>query len=149
MHQGSTIDIGAVYGVGFVTRAELEEDFNAIRFMFDSVEEHELHTLFGEAVVAGRQAVSTAHDATKRLSPVTVLDMADIELTTGIPDLDPALKDRIVFYDDARVGHFKIAEQRGGGGGKASGAAGSLKERLLQATDLDQVREIVIGTSLR
>ncbi|KAI8305621.1 beta-ketoacyl synthase domain-containing protein [Colletotrichum sp. SAR11_240] len=36
----STVDIGAVYGVGFVTRAELEEDFNAIRFMFDSVEEY-------------------------------------------------------------------------------------------------------------
>lgn len=30
----------------------MEEDFDAIRFMFDSVEEHELHTLFAEAVVS-------------------------------------------------------------------------------------------------
>lgn len=134
-----------MYGVGFVTRAELEEDFNAIRFMFDSVEEHELHTLFAEAVVAGRRA----REHTKRLLPATVVDMADIELTTGIPELDPALKDRIVFYNDARVGNFKIAEQRGGSGDKASGAVGTLKERLSQATDLDRVRQIIIGKFLR
>lgn len=44
MFQGSTIDICAVYGVSFVMRAELEENFNAVPFMFDLVEEHELHS---------------------------------------------------------------------------------------------------------
>ncbi|KAI8165606.1 Beta-ketoacyl synthase domain-containing protein [Colletotrichum sp. SAR 10_70] len=64
--KGSTVDIGAVYGVGFVTRAELEEDFNAIRFMFDSVEEDELHTLFAEAVASGKQALARFQDEEKR-----------------------------------------------------------------------------------
>ncbi|KAI8177599.1 beta-ketoacyl synthase domain-containing protein [Colletotrichum sp. SAR 10_75] len=64
--QGSTVDIGAVYGVGFVTRAELEEDFNAIRFMFDSVEEDELHTLFAEAVVSVKQALARFQNEEKR-----------------------------------------------------------------------------------
>lgn len=130
-----------MYGVGFVTRAELEEDFNAIRFMFDSVEEHELHTLFAEAVVSGRQAISPQQQKQRK----TVLDMSDVELTTGIPDLDPALKDRITFFDDARVGNFKIPEQRRNAGDNASGSKGSVKEQLLQATTLDEVREIVIG----
>ncbi|GAB1210906.1 hypothetical protein ATERTT37_000016 [Aspergillus terreus] len=138
----STIDIGAVYGVGFVTRAELEEDFNAIRFMFDSVEEHELHTLFAEAVVAGRRAV---HQQEQQRKFATVLDMADLELTTGIPPLDPALKDRITFFDDPRIGNLKIPEYRGAKAGEgAAGSKGSVKEQLLQATNLDQVRQIVI-----
>ncbi|GAB1197712.1 hypothetical protein APSETT444_007015 [Aspergillus pseudonomiae] len=134
----STIDIGAVYGVGFVTRAELEEDFNAIRFMFDSVEEHELHSLFAEAVVSGRRAMQH-HQQCK-----TVLDMAEIELTTGIPPLDPTLKDRITFFDDTRVGNFKIPERRGKADDNTRGSKGSVKEQLLQATSLDQVRQIVI-----
>lgn len=129
-----------MYGVGFVTRAELEEDFNAIRFMFDSVEEHELHTLFAEAVVSGRQALRRQQTPRK-----TVLDMADVELTTGIPELDPALKDRITFFDDARVGNFKIPEQRQNAGDNAAGSKGSVKDQLLQATSVDEVQQIVIG----
>ncbi|WQF82203.1 Putative Acyl transferase domain superfamily, Condensation domain, ancestral KRAB domain, thiolase [Colletotrichum destructivum] len=138
---GSTIDIGAVYGVGFVTRAELEEDFNAIRFMFDSVEEHELHTLFAEAVVSGKQALARFQNEEKRER--TVIEMADVELTTGIPALDPALKDRITFFNDARVGNFKIPEQRKDAA-EGAGAKGSVKEQLQQATTLGQVRQIVI-----
>jgi hypothetical protein len=141
--QGSTIDIGAVYGVGFVTRAELEEDFNAIRFMFDSVEEHELHTLFAEAVVSGRQVLTKYQSGEQHEK--TVIEMADVELTTGIPALDPALKDRITFFNDARVGNFKIPEQRRDTGETGAGAKGSVKEQLQQATTLDQVRQIVIG----
>ena len=81
--QGSTIDIGAVYGVGFVTRAELEEDFNAIRFMFDSVEEHELHTLFAEAVVSGRQVLTKYQNGEQHEK--TVIEMADVELSDRLP----------------------------------------------------------------
>ncbi len=138
MSQGATIDIGAVYGVGFVTRAEMEEQFDAIRFMFDSVEEHELHTLFAEAVMADQLA-------RKQPQRRTVIDMAGIELTTGIPDLDPALKDRIIYYNDARFGNLKIPGQRGGMGGGGSGAKGSISGQLKQATSLDEVRQIVIG----
>lgn len=71
---GSTIGIRAVYGVVSVTGAELEGDFNAIRFMFDSVEEHELYTLFAEVVVSGRQALGQKQWK-------TVLDISDVELT--------------------------------------------------------------------
>lgn len=112
--------------------------------MFDSVEEHELHTLFAEAVVSGRSAIQGRGQEDPILRK-TVIDMSDIELTTGIPDLDPALKDRIVFFDDARVGNLKIPEQRSSSGATSSGSVGSLKEQLMLATSLDVVRQIVVG----
>ncbi|KAH0290088.1 KR-domain-containing protein [Aureobasidium namibiae CBS 147.97] len=34
---GSTIDIGAVYGVGFIARAGHEEEYDVVRFMFDEL----------------------------------------------------------------------------------------------------------------
>jgi hypothetical protein len=111
--------------------------------MFDPVEEHELHTLFAEAVVSGRQVLTKYQNGEQREK--TVIEMADVELTTGIPALDPALKDRITFFNDARVGNFKIPEQRRDTGGNGAGAKGSVKEQLQQATTLDQVRQIVIG----
>jgi hypothetical protein len=112
----------------------MEENFNAVRFMFQPVEEHELHTLFAEAVVSGR-----------RTTGKTFMEMSDIEITTGIPELDPVNKDRIVFYDDARVGNFKIPEQRGKVKGTSGSKASIVKEQLLQATTLGEVRQIVIG----
>ncbi len=111
--------------------------------MFDSVEEHELHTLFAEAAVSGRQALTRFFEEEKREK--TVIDMADVELITGIPALDPALKDRITFFRDPRVGSFKIPEQRRGTVESGAGAKGSVKEQLQQATTLGQVRQIVIG----
>lgn len=78
--------------------------------MFDSVEEHELHTLCAEAVVSSRQTLMRFQNGEKHEK--TVIEMADVELTTGIPALDPAFKDRITFFNDARVGNFKIPEQR-------------------------------------
>jgi hypothetical protein len=111
--------------------------------MFDSVEEHELHTLFAEAVVSGRQVLTKYQNGEQHEK--TVIEMADVELTTGIPALDPALKDRITFFNDARVGNFKIPEQRRNTGENGAGAKGSVKEQLQQATTLDQVRQIVIG----
>jgi hypothetical protein len=111
--------------------------------MFDSVEEHELHTLFAEAVVSGRQMLTRSQNLGRHAE--TVIEMADIELTTGIPALDPAFKDRITFFNDVRVGNFKIPEQRGGTAENGPGTKGSVREQLQQATTLSQVRQIIIG----
>ncbi|KAG6012888.1 putative PKS/NRPS-like protein biosynthetic cluster [Claviceps pusilla] len=126
---GSTIDIGAVYGVGYVTRAGREEEFDAVRFLFDTVSEDELHALFAEAVVAGLPSRSTETDE-------------DVEVITGMPFIDPTYRDRIPFFDDPRLGFYKLQDHKATTGDSAT-SKGSVKERLLQATTLDQVSSVV------
>jgi hypothetical protein len=128
--QGSTIDMGAIWGVGYIVRQERDEEYDMISYKFDKVSEHELHALFAEAVVSGRPGSSD-----------------DVEIMTGMRFLDPSNRELIPHFDDPRLGYFILAEQRG----KASGAANSLesvKERLLKAATLDEVRQIVTGMAV-
>ncbi|GKT48775.1 lovastatin nonaketide synthase mokA [Colletotrichum spaethianum] len=125
---GSTIDIGAVYGVGYVTRAGREEEFDAVRFLFDTVSEDELHALFAEAVVAGLP------DAPKD---------QDIEVITGVPFIDPVYRERIPFFDDPRFGYYMLQDHKNKTE-DAAASGSSIKERLMMAESTDEVREIVI-----
>lgn len=129
---GSTIDIGAVFGVGFIARAGREHEYDVVKFMFDEVNEWELHALFAEAVVAGRNR-----------------EIKDVEVITGMPYMDPADHDRIPYFDDPRFAYFKLSDRRVKGE-DAAGATGSVKDRLLNAETVDQVRAIIIdGLSSR
>ncbi|KAI5274298.1 hypothetical protein E4T47_02663 [Aureobasidium subglaciale] len=129
---GSTIDIGAVYGVGFIARAGREEEYDVVRFMFDEVNEWELHALFAEAVVAGR-----------------IPSAEPVELVTGMPFIDPVDRDQIPYFDDPRLAYYKLATRRGKGF-EAAGAAGSVQERLLSADSMDDVRAIILeGLSVK
>ncbi|KAI0417175.1 polyketide synthase [Xylaria grammica] len=132
---GSTIDIGAVYGVGYVTRAGREEEFDAVRFLFDTVSEDELHALFAEAVIAGQPG-----------TPLT----QDVEVITGVPFINPVYRERIPFFDDPRFGYYLLKSEESQG--EVSGAAsnGTIKEQLAKAESMDKVREIVAnGLSLK
>ncbi|KAF1848288.1 putative polyketide synthase [Cucurbitaria berberidis CBS 394.84] len=122
---GSTIDIGAVYGVGFVARAGREEEYDVVRFMFDAVNEWELQALFAEAVVSDR---ANGPDA--------------VEIITGMPVFDPAHKDQIPYYDDPRLAYFKLPDGKGRGG-DATSSVGSVKDQLLKAVTIEEVRQII------
>lgn len=129
---GSTIDIGAVFGVGFIARAGREHEYDVVKFIFDEVNEWELHTLFAEAVVAGRNKA-----------------VQDVEVITGMPYMDPINRDRIPYFDDPRFAYFKLSDRKAKGD-DAGGAMGSVKDRLLKADTLDLVRDIIIdGISAR
>ncbi|KAL7910362.1 putative polyketide synthase [Trichoderma velutinum] len=122
----STIDIGAVYGVGFVTRAGREEEYDVVKFMFDGLSEQELQALFAEGVVAGRSKSTTS-----------------VEVVTGMPSIDPVNRDRIPYYNDPRLSYFKLPTGHGGSDSNDATAQGSVKDRLLAARDIDEVREII------
>ncbi|ETS80412.1 hypothetical protein PFICI_07941 [Pestalotiopsis fici W106-1] len=122
---GSTIDIGAVFGVGFIARAGREHEYDVVKFIFDEVNEWELHTLFAEAVVTGRNKQVT-----------------DIEVITGMPYMDPANHDRIPYFDDPRFAYFKLSDRRAKGS-NAADAVGSVKDQLLKADSISQVRSII------
>lgn len=123
---GSTIDIGAVYGVGFISRAGREEEYDVVKFMFDAVSEQELQTLFAEAVVADR-----------------VRDGSSIELVTGMPFIDPANRDRIPYFDDPRLAYFRLPSG-GGAGDAAATSLGSVKDRLQTAITREEVAQVII-----
>lgn len=128
----STIDIGAVIGVGFIARAGRERESHALRFLADEVKEWELHALFAEAVVAGRNR-----------------EINDVELITGMVNLDQKDRDRIHYFDDPRFAAFKLSD-RHTTDKDANGAAGSVKDQLSKAETLDQVRTIILeGVSSR
>lgn len=119
----------------------MEASFDAVRCEIDPIGEQELHTLFAEAIVSGRQALQ----GEQRLK--TVMDMADIHVITGVPALDPALKDRITYFDDPRIGHLKIPQRRRKDLDATITCKGSVRDRLLQSKTLKQVQEIIIGKS--
>jgi acyl carrier protein len=123
---GSTIDIGAVFGVGFIARAGREHEYDVVKFIFDEVNEWELHALFAEAVVAGRNR-----------------EIEDVEVITGMPYMDPANHDRIPYFDDPRFAYFKLSDRRAKGE-DAAGVTGSVKDQLLKAESMDQVRAIIV-----
>jgi hypothetical protein len=102
----------------------------------DPLGEAEFLTLFGEAVVSGRPGSGPPGDR-KDLTA-----MSDIEIGTGIPELHARFKDSLVFYNDPRFGNLKVPEKRDK---ISSGSKTSVKERLLTATTVDEVRQIIIG----
>lgn len=122
----STIDIGAVFGVGFIARAGREHEYDVVKFIFDEVNEWELHALFAEAVVAGRNK-----------------DITDVEIITGMPYMDPINHDRIPYFNDPRFAFFKLSDRKTKGDDTGDGN-GSVKDRLLTADGLEKVHEIII-----
>jgi len=125
--QGSTIDMGAIWGVGYIVRQGRDEEYDVISFKFDKVSEQELHALFAEAVVSGRPDSGE-----------------DVEIMTGMRFLDPRNRELIPHFDDPRLGYFILAEQRGKAGGTANSLE-SVKEQLLKATTIEEVHQIVTG----
>ncbi|PMD41855.1 beta-ketoacyl synthase domain-containing protein [Hyaloscypha variabilis F] len=122
---GSTIDMGAIWGVGYIVRQGRDEEYDVISFKFDKVSEQELHALFAEAVVSGRPDSGE-----------------DVEIMTGMRFLDPRNRELIPHFDDPRLGYFILAEQRGKAGGTANSLE-SVKEQLLKATTIEEVHQIV------
>ena len=119
--------MGAIWGVGYIVRQGRDEEYEVISYKFDKVSEQELHALFAEAVVSGRPDAA-----------------GDIEIMTGMRFLDPSNRDLIPHFDDPRLGYFILAEQRGKAGGTANSLE-SVKEWLLKAVTIDEVRQIVTG----
>ncbi|KAK7704174.1 hypothetical protein SLS64_008732 [Diaporthe eres] len=131
--QASTIHIGAVIGVGYLARTQREEEFKAASDT-DTLGEDEFLALFAEAVVSGRRIAVVSSDVT---------GTSDIEIITGIPEFSARHKETVKFYDDPRFGNLKIPEGRASAG-DSSGSKASVKDRLLKATTMDEVRDIVI-----
>ncbi|TIC90982.1 Lovastatin nonaketide synthase mokA [Colletotrichum higginsianum] len=132
----STIHIGAVMGIGYLTRNSREAEFQE-KSDVDTLGEAEFLALFAEAVVSGRRV-----DGVDGVHAKRVIDMSETEIASGIPALESRHKETIKFYHDPRFGNLKTPETRGdaadAGGGKIS-----IKEMLATATTMEQVRAAI------
>ncbi|KAK1565960.1 beta-ketoacyl synthase domain-containing protein [Colletotrichum navitas] len=132
----STIHIGAVMGIGYLTRNSREAEFQQ-KSDVDTLGEAEFLTLFAEAVVSGRRVAGV-----NGVHAEKVIDMSETEIGSGIPALESRHKETIKFYNDPRFGNLKTPENRSdsadAGGGKMS-----VKEMLAMATTMDQVRAAI------
>lgn len=118
---GSTINMGAIYGVGFVAKAAREENYSLNKLMFLPLSEQDLHQQFAEAVIAGRPGSE-----------------GSLEVTTGMAWNDPANRDHIPFMDDPRLTWFRLPDKSSKNRAGDSSASGSLKECLAEALTRDQ-----------
>ncbi|OHW99116.1 beta-ketoacyl synthase domain-containing protein [Colletotrichum incanum] len=130
----STIHIGAVMGIGYLATREEKFDLQSVSDM-DPLGEAEFCTLVAEAVVSGRPSVAPLGEKQD------LTTMSEIDIGTGIPELYARFKDSLVFYNDPRFGNLKVPEKREA---TRSGSKTSVKEQLLTATTLDEVRQVII-----
>ncbi|EDU46180.1 lovastatin nonaketide synthase [Pyrenophora tritici-repentis Pt-1C-BFP] len=130
----SAIHIGAVMGIGYLATREEKFDLQSVSDM-DPLGEVEFCTLVAEAVVSGRPS------STPRNGDTDLVKMSEIDIGTGIPELHLRYKDTLVFYTDPRFGNLKVPEKRET---THSSSKTSVKEKLLVATTLDEVRQAII-----
>ncbi|KAI8251965.1 beta-ketoacyl synthase domain-containing protein [Colletotrichum sp. SAR11_239] len=136
----STIHIGAVMGIGYLTRNSREAEFQE-KSDVDTLGEAEFLTLFAEAVVSGRRV-----DGVNGVRAKKAIDMSETEIGSGIPALESRHKETIKFYHDPRFGNLKTPENRGDVA-DAGGSKVSVKEMLATATTMEEVR-VAISESL-
>jgi hypothetical protein len=129
--QGSCINIGAITGVGFLAKAAREEDYSISKYMFPPLAEQDLHTQFAEAVVSGRP------DATD-----------DFELMTGMPYMDPLHKEHLPFFDDPRLGRYRLPDQQLKSSAMADSRSRPVKESLAEATSKDGAFNAIRGKTV-
>lgn len=104
--------------------------------------EKDFHTLFAEAIVSGRCALGQEESNTTRMS---VTDMSDIEVITGFPVFEAKNKNSFKLWDNPRFGHLRTPENSLSHVGEGSSASRvSIKERLREATTVDEAKEAII-----
>lgn len=138
MEQASTIHIGAVMGIGYLTRNSREAEFQE-KSDVDTLGEAEFLALFAEAVVSGRRV-----DGVDGVHAKKVIDMSETEIGSGIPAMESRHKETIKFYHDPRFGNLKTPDIRGDSA-DAGGSKMSVKAMLAIATTMDEVRAAISG----
>ncbi|KAI0008763.1 beta-ketoacyl synthase domain-containing protein [Xylariaceae sp. FL0662B] len=127
---GSVLNIGVVYGLGFLAREREELYAGLERDGYPPISERELHCMFLEAILAGRP------------------DLPDqpYDITTGLRRFDPDDPNLLHWQRDPRFGHFalKSSSLDDGEGKNDSTPKQSLKEVLAGLTEVDAMAQAIL-----
>ena len=129
----SSIDIGALLGVGYITRnpeqIKLIQEKNA---SYAWISEQIFRTAFAEAIIAGRPG---SHDAA--------------EIITGITKIKPTAYGLLALFKNPIFSQYIIEESVLGQDNIVTTASASLKDQLQQVSCSDDLFSLVAGKSPR
>ena len=123
----SVINIGAIIGVGFITREVSQADQNNLRkggYMWMS--ERDFHQTFAEAVLAGRPESGQ-----------------DPEISTGLRRVNASEPYKTIWFNNPKFSHFVLQQVAVEANGNNAKVGVPIKTQLLVATDKEQVYEIL------
>ncbi|KAI1471785.1 ketoacyl-synt-domain-containing protein [Daldinia caldariorum] len=106
---GSVLNIGVIYGIGFLQREKEELYAGLEREGYPPISERDIHHMFIEAVLTGRPGQQKA----------------PIDLTTGLRRFDPSDSNPLHWHQDPRFGHYTRQETE-----DASAAAVSMRQSV-------------------
>lgn len=127
----STLNIGVIIGLGYVTRETDEasqDNMFTSGYMFMS--EQTFHQMFAEAVVAGRESLDVS-----------------CEISTGLRHVRSTDERQPIWANNSRFSHHIIRNTAGGSRDDSNGRIIPLNVQLEKASSQEEVFQIVLGES--
>ncbi|KAI1371771.1 beta-ketoacyl synthase domain-containing protein [Hypoxylon crocopeplum] len=128
---GSVLNIGVIYGIGFLQR-EKEELYTGLeREGYPPISERDIHHMFLEAVVAGRPGEEGQSNP-------------PIDITTGLRRFDPADPNPLHWHQDPRFSHYTREDRLEDVSAAGAGTRKSLRDTIAELTELDAVVQAIL-----
>ncbi|OTB12022.1 hypothetical protein K445DRAFT_306449 [Daldinia sp. EC12] len=123
---GSVLNIGVIYGLGFLQREKEELYAGLEREGYPPISERDIHHMFIEAVLTGRSG-----------------QKAPIDLTTGLRRFDPSDPNPLHWHQDPRFGHYTRQDTEDAGAA-TEGTRKSLKDVIQTLTESDTISQAIL-----
>ncbi|KAI1260823.1 beta-ketoacyl synthase domain-containing protein [Xylariaceae sp. FL1019] len=129
----SVLNIGAIYGIGYLHREKAHLYAGLEREGYPPVSEHDVHHMFLEAIVAGKPNVPGQ----------------PVDITTGLARFRRGEQHPLHWHRDPRFGHFALRKDPGADAADSAKEA-ARKSLVDQLAELTEVKEIAdaIGVAL-
>lgn len=140
---GSVLNIGVIYGLGFLHRERGELYAGLEREGYPPISERDVHHMFLEAIVAGRPSCSSGPKVTTDKQHSQVYD-----IVTGLKRFRFGSPDPLYWQQDARFSHFSVVDDTSDTLINNTGNSGcnqDVKERLEQAETVDAATETLLA----
>ncbi|OTB04920.1 hypothetical protein M426DRAFT_261564 [Hypoxylon sp. CI-4A] len=128
---GSVLNIGVIYGLGFLQREKEELYIGLEREGYPPISERDIHHMFLEAVAAGRPPREGEPEAL-------------VDLTTGLSRFDPTDENPLHWHTDPRFGHYTRQDVDDSKGADA-GTRVSLKDTIAAMTTKEEISQTILA----
>ncbi|KAJ5587845.1 lovastatin nonaketide synthase [Penicillium hispanicum] len=123
----SVMDLGAVLGLGYVTRSGTFTGDDIDAFGGYPIAESDLREHFAEAVLASPVGEDSNH-----------------EIISGVREVDPILDDRVPWINNPRMSHLVVDKEAQIAGGHDDKKSLPLKEQLRDAKTIQETHKIIL-----